>query len=91
MENGKKGFFDRLMGTHWFPETCELFFRGEHRRRYDETISGLLARGILSKDTHGTVIRFATSATASTFWWCVGSSNQVGVNSARRSPTPASC
>jgi hypothetical protein len=36
------------MGTHWFPETCELFFRGDHRRHYDETLAGLLARGILT-------------------------------------------
>lgn len=41
-------FFDRLMTTVWFPETCDFFFNREYRRKYDETISGLLRRGILS-------------------------------------------
>ena len=40
-------FFDRLMATVWFPETCNFFFNREYRRKYDETVSGLMARGIL--------------------------------------------
>lgn len=42
-------FFDRLMTTVWFPETCDFFFNREYRRKYDETISGLIARGILAR------------------------------------------
>ena len=41
-------FFDRLMATVWFPETCGYFFKREFRRKYDETLSGLLGRGILT-------------------------------------------
>jgi glyoxylase-like metal-dependent hydrolase (beta-lactamase superfamily II) len=41
-------FFDRLMATVWFPETCDFFFNREYRRKYEETISGLLGRGILA-------------------------------------------
>ena len=41
-------FFDRLMATVWFPETCDFFFNREYRRKYDETLSGLLGRGILA-------------------------------------------
>lgn len=41
-------FFDRLMKTVWFPETCDFFFNREYRRTYDETVSGLLGRGILT-------------------------------------------
>jgi glyoxylase-like metal-dependent hydrolase (beta-lactamase superfamily II) len=41
-------FFDRLMATVWFPETCNFFFDGEYRRKYEETLSGLSARGILA-------------------------------------------
>jgi hypothetical protein len=44
-----EGFFDRLMGTVWFPETCTFFFRGDFRRLCDETVSGLLARGVLTE------------------------------------------
>jgi hypothetical protein len=36
------------MATVWFPETCDFFFRGAYRRKYDETLSGLLGRGILA-------------------------------------------
>jgi glyoxylase-like metal-dependent hydrolase (beta-lactamase superfamily II) len=41
-------FFDRLMATVWFPETCDFFFRRAYRRKYDETLSGLFGRGILA-------------------------------------------
>jgi len=41
-------FFDRLIATVWFPETCDFFFRRAYRRKYDETLSGLFGRGILA-------------------------------------------
>jgi glyoxylase-like metal-dependent hydrolase (beta-lactamase superfamily II) len=41
--------FDRLMTTAWFPETCDFFFNREYRRKYDETVTGLIARGILAR------------------------------------------
>lgn len=44
-----EGFFDRLMATAWFPETCDFFFRGDYRRTYDEILSGLVERGILAR------------------------------------------
>jgi hypothetical protein len=37
------------MATFWFPETCDLFFRGDYRRHYDDTLAGLLERGILTQ------------------------------------------
>jgi len=42
------GFFERLMATVWFPETCTFFFRGDFRRHYDDTMGGLLERGVLT-------------------------------------------
>lgn len=44
-----EGFFERLMATFWFPETCDLFFRGDYRRHCDDTLAGLLERGILTR------------------------------------------
>lgn len=41
-------FFERLMATAWFPETCNFFFQGAYRRKYDEVLSGLIARGVLA-------------------------------------------
>jgi glyoxylase-like metal-dependent hydrolase (beta-lactamase superfamily II) len=41
-------FFDRLMTTVWFPETCDFFFNRQYRRKYDQTLTGLLDRGILA-------------------------------------------
>ncbi len=41
-------FFDRLMATVWFPETCDFFFQGAYRRKYGEILSGLIGRGILA-------------------------------------------
>jgi hydroxyacylglutathione hydrolase len=45
----RDGFFDRLMASVWFPETCNFFFRGDFRRLYDETLSGLFARLVLTE------------------------------------------
>ena len=40
-------FFEHLMGTIWFPETCDFFFDADYRKTYDEVMAGLVARGIL--------------------------------------------
>jgi hydroxyacylglutathione hydrolase len=41
-------FFDHLMNTVWFPETCAFFFNGEHRRKFDEVMAGLIRRRIVT-------------------------------------------
>jgi hypothetical protein len=37
-------------GSHtvWFPETCAFFFNGEHRRKFDEVMAGLIRRRIVT-------------------------------------------
>jgi hydroxyacylglutathione hydrolase len=42
-------FFDRLMATVWFPETCDFFFQRAYRRTYDEILSGLMGRGVITR------------------------------------------
>jgi len=36
------------MNTVWFPETCAFFFNGEHRRKFDEVMAGLIRRRIVT-------------------------------------------
>jgi len=43
-------FFEHLMGTVWFPETCDFFFNADYQLKYDELMAGLTGRGILSLD-----------------------------------------
>jgi hypothetical protein len=33
-ESDEAGFFEYLMGTHWFPETVDLCFQGEYQLKY---------------------------------------------------------
>jgi glyoxylase-like metal-dependent hydrolase (beta-lactamase superfamily II) len=40
-------FFDLLMGTHWFPETIDLFFEGKYHKKYEEIIGDFLRRRIV--------------------------------------------
>jgi glyoxylase-like metal-dependent hydrolase (beta-lactamase superfamily II) len=42
-------FFDLLMGTHWFPETVNLYFGGNYRKQYDETLGAFLKRGVVRR------------------------------------------
>ena len=37
-----------IMNTVWFPETCAFFFNGEHRRKFDEVMAGLIRRRIVT-------------------------------------------
>jgi glyoxylase-like metal-dependent hydrolase (beta-lactamase superfamily II) len=46
-------FFAHLMGTAWFPETCDLFFGGDYQGAYDRAMAGLLGRGILRSERGG--------------------------------------
>jgi len=41
-------FFNALMATPWFPETVARHFGGEYRKKYDETLARLLARGAVA-------------------------------------------
>ena len=43
------GYFPYLMRTHWFPETVDLYFAGEYRAKYDETMKYLFRRDILRR------------------------------------------
>ena len=40
-------FFGRLMDTIWFRETVDLYFAGAYRKKYEEILSGFMARGIV--------------------------------------------
>lgn len=42
-------FFHRLLETYWFRETVDLYFQGDYRLQYDETLNALTARGAVSR------------------------------------------
>lgn len=42
-------FFDYLMATPWFPETVNLYFDGDYRRKYDDIMAGFFHRGIVKR------------------------------------------
>jgi glyoxylase-like metal-dependent hydrolase (beta-lactamase superfamily II) len=43
-------FFDRLMTTHWFPETVSMYFDGRFQEKYDEVLGLLMASGAIHCD-----------------------------------------
>ena len=43
-------FFERLMRTHWFKETVDLYFSGEYQSKYGEIIRGLFERGLAKRE-----------------------------------------
>jgi hydroxyacylglutathione hydrolase len=45
----EENFFDHLMGTYWFKETIDLFFRSEYRQKYDEVMRDFLRRDIVRR------------------------------------------
>ena len=40
-------FFQRLMNTHWFPETIDFYFAGAYQKKYDQIMKNFLSRGIV--------------------------------------------
>jgi len=42
-------FFDHLMGTHWFKETIDFFFKSEYRQTYEEVMRNFLRRDIVRR------------------------------------------
>jgi hydroxyacylglutathione hydrolase len=42
-------FFDHLMGTRWFKETIDLFFKSEYQKTYERIMRDFLHRGILMR------------------------------------------
>ena len=42
--------FDYLMGTYWFKETVDLYFKGQYEAKYDEVINSFLGRGIIKHE-----------------------------------------
>lgn len=42
-------FWKRLMGTHWYRETVDLYFDGAYRAVYDDLLSDFLQRGLVRK------------------------------------------
>lgn len=40
-------FLEHLMRTHWYPETVNLYFSGEHKNTYNEILNDLIDRGIV--------------------------------------------
>lgn len=42
-------FFDDLMATPWFPETVDHYFGKEYRRKFDQTMTDFLHRGIVKR------------------------------------------
>ena len=45
----ESAFFELLMGTHWFGETVDLYFGGDYRKKYNDTLSALLERGVVQR------------------------------------------
>ena len=43
----EKEFFALLMGMQWFKETVDLYFESAYEAKYNEIMSGFLARGVL--------------------------------------------
>jgi len=48
----EKSFFPRLMGTHWYKETVDLYFGGRYEKTYEEVLNKLKKR-ILLKEKDG--------------------------------------
>jgi hydroxyacylglutathione hydrolase len=44
------GFFDLLMSSYWFKETVDLYFGGNYRKQYDDTLTAFLKRGVVRRD-----------------------------------------
>jgi len=42
-------FFSYLMGTHWYKETVDLYFSGEHETKYNDILKDFLKRGIVKR------------------------------------------
>jgi len=42
-------FFSYLMGTHWYKETVDLYFNGEHETKYNNILKDFLKRGIVKR------------------------------------------
>ena len=42
--------FGYLMGTYWFKETVDLYFKGQYEAKYDEVINLFLRRGIIQQE-----------------------------------------
>ncbi len=47
---GADSFYEYLMSTHWYRDTVDLYFPGRYRDVYDETVSGLLKKGLIARD-----------------------------------------
>lgn len=43
----EKTFFEKLMKTHWFKETVDLYFNGEYEAKYNDTIGELKHKNII--------------------------------------------
>ena len=43
-------FFERLMRTHWFKETVDLYFNREYQSKYDEIMQGLFDKGLVKRE-----------------------------------------
>jgi len=43
-------FFPYLMGTHWFPETVDLYFHGEYERTFHDILGDLIDRSTVRCD-----------------------------------------
>lgn len=46
----EENFFERLMRTHWFKETVDLYFNREYQSKYDEIIRGLFDKGLVKRE-----------------------------------------
>ncbi len=45
--------FGYLMGTYWFKETVDLYFKGQYEAKFDEVINLFLGRGIIKQENNG--------------------------------------
>ncbi len=42
-------FLPWLKGTHWFPETVDLYFKGDYERKYHEIMENFLQKGVIKR------------------------------------------
>ncbi len=45
----EEAFFRKLLGTHWFRETIDLYFGGDYDGKYCEIMEGFLKRGVVMR------------------------------------------
>jgi hypothetical protein len=46
----EEGYFDYLMSTYWFREVTDLYFDGEYRQVYGDTLAELVEKRLVVRE-----------------------------------------